>query len=470
MSAEPIPTPIRAGVYCRISRDRTGRQAGVTRQEADCRDLAARLGWDVADVYVDNDVSAYSGKKRPAYERLKADLEAGRIQAVVAWHPDRLYRRAKELEAVVDLVAQVAAEVATVQAGAVDLATPNGRLVARIGAAVAQHESEHKAARVERWHLQRAEAGLPGGSKRPYGYDSDRVTVRPEEAAMIREAARRVLAGEKRWAICEDWNDRGVPTKTGVPWSPIVLGEILRNPRLAGLREHKGRRYTAVWEPILDMETWESVQAALKVERPKVGRRATYELTGLLECGRCGGGMTGSRTAAGVRQYRCPRQRDAGHCGRVAVNAENIELWVRDEVLAVLGPAPTMTEALRARATGGDDTAELLAALASLEGRLERLKTEYAVEGAWSKTEFGRLRGELEARIGEIGARLTAVQDKATAAALPVGVDLAEWWEGAGPIERRRVASIILNKITVDPAGRGGKGLDARRLTPDWRR
>lgn len=61
--------PKAAAVYCRISDDRTGQRAGVQRQEEDCRALAESRGWPVADVYVDNDLSAYSGKPRPADSR-----------------------------------------------------------------------------------------------------------------------------------------------------------------------------------------------------------------------------------------------------------------------------------------------------------------------------------------------------------------------------------------------------------------
>lgn len=56
-----------AGVYARISSDPDGTRLGVERQVADCRDLAAAVGWPVAGVYVDNDVSAFSGKTRPGY-------------------------------------------------------------------------------------------------------------------------------------------------------------------------------------------------------------------------------------------------------------------------------------------------------------------------------------------------------------------------------------------------------------------
>jgi DNA invertase Pin-like site-specific DNA recombinase len=62
-------------VYCRISDDRTGLKAGVGRQEEDCRAVAARKGWGIGEVYIDNDVSAWSGRIRRATrsERLFPD-------------------------------------------------------------------------------------------------------------------------------------------------------------------------------------------------------------------------------------------------------------------------------------------------------------------------------------------------------------------------------------------------------------
>src|SRR5437868_481387 len=87
-----------AAIYARISSDRDGTQLGVTRQVEDCRSLAQRRGWTVAEVYVDDDVSAYSGRIRPEYRRLLSDLKAGSRDAVVVWHLDRLHRQPKELE------------------------------------------------------------------------------------------------------------------------------------------------------------------------------------------------------------------------------------------------------------------------------------------------------------------------------------------------------------------------------------
>ncbi len=74
-------TTVRAAVYVRISSDRAGAGLGVARQEEDCRALCDRLGWQVARVYPDNDVSAYSGRRRPQWERLNADIAAGLVDS-----------------------------------------------------------------------------------------------------------------------------------------------------------------------------------------------------------------------------------------------------------------------------------------------------------------------------------------------------------------------------------------------------
>jgi site-specific DNA recombinase len=130
-------------VYVRISSDRAGAGLGVARQEEDCQELCERLGWRVAHVYSDNDVSAYSGRRRPQWERLNADTAAGLLDAIVCWHVDRLTRSPRELEDVIDLHDRHGIQLATCT-GDIDLSTPTGRLIARTLGAAARHEAEHK--------------------------------------------------------------------------------------------------------------------------------------------------------------------------------------------------------------------------------------------------------------------------------------------------------------------------------------
>src|SRR4051794_31689797 len=169
---------VRTGIYARISSDREGDNLAISRQLADCRALAERCSWKVVEEYVDSDLSAYSGKQRPAYLSLLEEIEAGLIEAVVVYHADRLHRHPRELEDFISLCERTGTMMATVS-GDVDLSTHEGQLVARIMGAVARKESDDKSRRIRRKHEEIAQAGRPsGGGTRPFGYESDHRTVR----------------------------------------------------------------------------------------------------------------------------------------------------------------------------------------------------------------------------------------------------------------------------------------------------
>jgi len=135
----------------------------VARQHQDCLDAARRHGWQVTATFVDNDVSAYSGKPRPGYEQLMRAVRVGEVDVVVAWDPDRLHRSPAELEGFIAAVERAGVEVVTVQAGRWDLSTALGKLVARMLGSIARPESDHKSERVRRALEQNAAAGRPHG-------------------------------------------------------------------------------------------------------------------------------------------------------------------------------------------------------------------------------------------------------------------------------------------------------------------
>ncbi|MHB8538269.1 MAG: recombinase family protein [Candidatus Dormibacteria bacterium] len=91
----------RAAVYCRISFDPKERRVGTEAQERDCRRFIASRGWEAIEpAYVDNGKSAWSGKERPEWERLKRDIAAGKVGAVVVYRLSRLARDVTEQEAI----------------------------------------------------------------------------------------------------------------------------------------------------------------------------------------------------------------------------------------------------------------------------------------------------------------------------------------------------------------------------------
>ncbi len=460
----------RAAVYARISDDRAGAGLGVARQREDCERLCERRGWTVVDTYVDNDLSAYSGKPRPEYDRLLEDVRAGHVTAIVAWHPDRLHRSTRELEDFIDAIEESGATVETVTAGTYDLSTPSGRMTARILGATARHESEHKSERLRRKALELAEAGaVGGGGTRPFGFEADRVTVREDEAALVREAAGRVLAGETLHAVLTDWNARGVTTVTGRPWRTTTLRRLLTAPRVAGLREHRGEVVgPAVWAAIIDRDHWERLRArVLDPGRRKGGRPREYLLTGgIAVCGVCGADLV-ARPRAGHRSYVCAKGVNFAGCGKIRMKADPFEAEVRDQVIAALA-GPGLRAALEADDDG--DQGALYDRLRADEEALHALEVDFYTEGALSKAGYLAAREKLAARIEETRSRLARTDRSGVLADLPESEDaLRAEWQSRSVAWRRSLVAALVESVEVGPAVQGRNFFDPERVSIVWR-
>src|SRR5690606_20357781 len=139
----------RAVIYTRVSRDDSGEGQSNARQEEQCRKLADMRGWSVVAVEADVSISAYSGKHRPAWQRVLGMAERGEVDVIVAWRLDRVTRRVKELVDLTETARRTGVAVATTD-GQLDLTTPTGKAVATILGAVAELEVEVKAQQIGR--------------------------------------------------------------------------------------------------------------------------------------------------------------------------------------------------------------------------------------------------------------------------------------------------------------------------------
>ncbi|WP_457098822.1 recombinase family protein [Microbacterium sp. P5_E9] len=456
--------PDSAVIYLRISQDRTGEALGVERQEKDCRDLARRLGLHVERVYRDNDISATNGKVRPDFEKMLA----ARPEAIIAWHQDRLLRLTSDLEKVIALEVPVY----MVTAGSLDLSTPSGRAVARTVAAWSQYEGEQKAIRQQAANRQRAEMGHWQFSRRPYGYQrigqggDRRIEIVEAEAEIVREGFARYIAGESYYAIANDWNARGVPTFSG-PWSMNRVRQLLRNPRYAGIVEHKGTRYdvTPQWEPLIDERTWsDAVETRDGRTRPGSWSRSTkHLLSGLLTCGVCGGSML-ARPDRGRQVYACT----TNWC--VTMPADEIEEYVNGLILARLGD-PRIVKALRQT----PDTAPLQADLAMYRKRREDV-VDLLAEGVLDRRRARQQAADLTAKIDALQARLASIRRESPLTDLALARSIPMRWKRFTVLEQRRVIDEIGLRVTVNkgrpgrrPLGENGKPIpDLRRVDVVW--
>ncbi len=453
--------PPATGVYVRISSDTTGEGLGVARQKADCLALAERNGWPVAQVYVDNDVSAFSGKVRPAYASMLADVESGRIGAVVAWHGDRLQRSPLELEGFISLVEATGCIVATVQSGEIDLTTPSGRLHARTWGGFARYESELKSARIRSKLAQNAEAGKHHGGSRPFGWEDDRIALKPAEAEVVRLAADRLLTGHSIKAIVRELNAGDVPPagtakRPGTVWRDITVRGMLLRCRNAGLRRHHDAttEVAGKWEPILDRATWDQVRLILtdpsRRTAPGSAGRKHLLSAGIALCGLCGGPMRSAKGRAykGVSKpiYRCKASscltRDMAALDAYVAGIVCARLS-RPDAVHLLRPDTESAAVIRARAQVDE-----------LRGRLEVAAADYA-DGAIDAAQMRTITARLRPRIEAAERVIPAPAPKVSAVAQLVGVGDAERvWAGLDVSVRRQVLDAVMS-VVVHPTRRG---------------
>jgi len=164
---------IRAGLYLRISRDRARLRLAVRRQEADCRQVAERLGWSVECVYIDNGLSAsqFATKPRDDYKRLLGDIREGRLDAVVVWMEDRSHRQVIELAEFVK-TCQAAGISRYASVGTeYDLSDPDQVTMLFSIARMSETEARRMSIRVKRSLKELAGAGQYHGGPKPYGYE-----------------------------------------------------------------------------------------------------------------------------------------------------------------------------------------------------------------------------------------------------------------------------------------------------------
>jgi site-specific DNA recombinase len=469
-STDRPASPVRAAIYVRISVDRTGAGLGVARQEEDCRALCARLGWAVALVYCDNDVSAYSGKPRPQWDRLMADIAVGQIDAVTGWHIDRLTRSPRELEDVIDLHDKRGIMLATAT-GEIDLSTSSGRMLARMLGAAARHEAEHQAERRRRAQLQKARAGQPhkAGNRRGYGYQPDGTTIIPAEAAIIREAATRVLAGESPRSVAGDLNDRAVPSATGKKWSAAVLSQILASARVSGRREHYGEiLHAESWAAIIPAGDSDQLRAQL-ARRPGTPRADSrrYLLSGILTCARCETGMYGRPHHNGPR-YICVKDPGKAGCGKMTVTAALAEEEAADQILTALDSPEFLNALITAATGGGTDTAAISGQLRTIDARRDDLAAMWAA-GDISRKEWLTARDELTANADMLTGELSRTQHgRALAQFAAMTGTVWERWDTMITGARRALIQATTASIPVHPATSHRWSPD-RIGTPIWR-
>jgi site-specific DNA recombinase len=455
--------------YVRISDDREGRQAGIERQLLDLMRLARGRRGRIIAVYADHDIGAsdHTRKVRPEYQAMMREAPTSIARTVAAYTSNRLTRRPTEHEDQIRLSRTTGVRFVYCASPAFDLDTSAGRRVARILAATDAGEAEDISERVIRAKVQHAVDGVYSGGSRPFGYritydyGSNGLPIKPgrlvideREAALIRDAVHRFLAGESLASIAARWDAAGVSTRSGKPWNPVSVRGILGRGRNAGLSERHGEVMgTGQWPAIISEDELAAVRARLgdpdrKTHHGDYSRR--WLGSGLYLCGQPGCTSkirsTGQKAGDSRGRYCC---REAGHC--VINDAELVDAHVRMEVAHYLAKHGA---ALLAGSQGGERT-RLTEEANTIRGKIDALAAAFAEDDRSDARAFAVATRSLETRIAAIEKQQALlIVPENTLAGIADAEDPARAFLDA-TLDRQRAIVDVLFTITITPGRRG---------------
>jgi site-specific DNA recombinase len=524
-----------AAIYSRRSNEQNGvadEAKSVTRQIEHASAFAQRKGWTVAadHIYTDDGISgALFGAGRPGLARLLVALvPRPPFDVLVMSEESRLGREAIETGYTLKQITDAGVRVFFyLEDRERTLDTAMDKVMLSLTNFASEMEREKARQRTHDALLRKARAGhVAGGSL--YGYrnvpvmqdDRRAHTARvpdPDEATVIRRIFTMAAEGVGYQRIAHTLNAEGVPAPTprrrGRPrgWAPSTIREMLLRELYRGVivwnrtarvirrgERHKRQRAADEWlrveAPALRLvpePLWSAAHARLAGTRaaylrvrhgdaggrPVNGAEGRYLMTGLGQCGVCGGGMfihTGPRRAP---SYGCMAYHTRGR----TVCANNLEVpleatdhavlnAVEHDVLRVEVLETALYKALEAlqpaREVGDGREHRLREELARLEAETGRLAAAIASGGDLPallallqerERRRAHVRGELAALDRERGA--TSCQGLDMGRVVDALRDQLTDWQGMlrqeGPQARQALSALLAGRLVFTPRGEG---------------
>ena len=467
----------RAAIYARVSDKSQAEEdkTSISEQIAEMEDHCERGGLTIVARY--QEVGRGWTKNRPEFQRMLADAGLGRFDTIVCWKSDRLSRGMYPAAALMEVVEAYQINLEAVM-DAIDIKTFG--LMAAIGKIEIDNFRE-RAAMGKRGSAKQGR--IPVGAV-PYGYrrgDDGRPVVVAAEAETVRRIFGLCVDGLGTRKIADRLN-----AESG-RWHYSHINRILTNETYAGTwwygkTKHRqteaGRQVVArgrdswvgvPFPPVVDRETWDRAQAAMKRRRATARRntRTFYLLQHMVKCSECGR-LMGARTYSGsgrrgpLRYYRCYGFRN-GCRPRSMIRAERLEDLIWNEVSRVLeDPAIIVAgvTSLDGQEDGGLDD-EIAGAERDLTKVLEEedRAIRLYVSGKITEDQLDHQRRFITERLEALRERLEGYRAlrSARSASAALGRRVVAWAEEIGDRledlsdrERRELLRLLLDRATID--------------------
>ncbi len=304
-----------AALYCRVSTTDQGERYSLPSQLKRLHEMASGDGYTVKPEHVF--VDQFSGKTatRPAFERLRALVKTGAIQAVLVLSVDRFARRVEDAAATFAEFKRHNVLLDFAEMRMEDSAS--SRFMFNTMCAMAEYMGEKILNDSTRGRKQKLESGklTHGSAKFGYTYidkrqpDGARLEIDPKKAEVVKNVFRWRIEGMSMYGIAKRLNTAGILSagyngKPGGLWSKTTIQQMLKSRTYTGAHVCSG--VTVAVPRIIDDETFRTVLQRMAEDRQRlVGRPSNkYLLRGFLWCAKCARRCT-TNPNSGYPNYRC---------------------------------------------------------------------------------------------------------------------------------------------------------------------
>jgi DNA invertase Pin-like site-specific DNA recombinase len=330
-------------------------------REACAAYIRRQTGWTVVDESYSDGGFTGANIERPAFQRLLADIDAGKIDVVVVYKVDRLSRSLMDFAKVMERFNAGGASFVSVTQN-FSTADAMGRLTLNMLMSFAEFEREMIAERTRDKIAMSRRKGKWTGGPVPFGYSAKdkRLVVNEVEAAIVREAFSLFLQHRRIFTVASSLNEsrllpRGSvkrPAKHGLRWTKDSMARLLRSPLYVGQMMYGDELYPGEHPRLIDEATFRRAQRILEGAERELrfgGTNPDYVLRGLLRCGRCKDPMTPASTRKGKglwRYYRCSARDKHGSavCHAKPLPANAIEAFVVERIAEATQDGSLATE------------------------------------------------------------------------------------------------------------------------------
>lgn len=316
----------KVGIYIRVSTEEQAREGySISAQKHKLKSFCIAQDWDVADIYVDEGISA-KNMERPELKRMLKDIQMSKIDCVLVYRLDRLTRSVFDLYKLLEIFDEHDCKFKSATE-VYDTTTAMGRMFITIVAALAQWERENTGERISFGYAEKVRKGKYALNFRPFGYDLDlktsELSINEKEASSVRLIYKKYIDGYGAGKIAKYLNDKGITTRDGNQWNDKTTMAILKNPLYVGSIRWRDFTANGRHEAIVSKEQFELTQQIIEERRASNPRRISsqYIFSGKIKCPSCGNSMSGSYTnpklVSGEKKkylyYRC-RMKDVSRC------------------------------------------------------------------------------------------------------------------------------------------------------------